>query len=209
MPHKQTLYPKTRRVGSTDPRVIITEKLDGSNIGFFKFEDELCVAQRNWVFDYSEIMKGDVSKRLYKGLYGWIEMYGEHLQEELQDNACVFGEWIGMGKLVYPDLDKRFYQFAKCNIETLDDPIWSTKNLYYDSSLFKWSYKSQEQPDYIGTVPLVEVMTRMPDKAYLDGLYDAYCEKVNRRVEGFITLANNKPQKYVRMKNGTLTPHKS
>ena len=43
---KRTLYPKTKRVQYKN-RVVITEKLDGSNIGFFKVNGELVIAQRN------------------------------------------------------------------------------------------------------------------------------------------------------------------
>ena len=38
-------------------------------------------------------------------------------------------------------------------------------------------------------------------------IYDRYCKKVNRPVEGFVLAYHNIITKYVRMKNGKLQEH--
>lgn len=40
------IYPKTKRVSCRGDKVYLTEKLDGSNLVFFKKEDLLFIAQR-------------------------------------------------------------------------------------------------------------------------------------------------------------------
>ena len=62
---KKTLYPKTKRVQFKN-RVVITEKLDGSNIGFFKVNGKLLIAQRNNIFTMDELEEN--KGMLYKGL---------------------------------------------------------------------------------------------------------------------------------------------
>lgn len=54
---KKTLYPKTKRVQYKN-RVVITEKLDGSNIGFFKINGGLIIAQNNNVNKYVRMKNG-------------------------------------------------------------------------------------------------------------------------------------------------------
>lgn len=43
------IYPKTKRVSCIGDKVYITEKLDGSNLVFFKKNEELYIAQRGLV----------------------------------------------------------------------------------------------------------------------------------------------------------------
>ena len=74
---KKQLYPKTKRVGLKN-EVVITEKLDGSNIGFYKLNGELYVAQRNNIFTMAELE--DNKGMLYSGLLGWLQENGEHLK---------------------------------------------------------------------------------------------------------------------------------
>lgn len=62
---KKTLYPKTKRVQFKN-RAVITEKLDGSNIGFFKVNGKLLIAQRNNIFTIDELEEN--KGMLYKGL---------------------------------------------------------------------------------------------------------------------------------------------
>lgn len=81
---KKTLYPKTRRV-KLKSKVVITEKLDGSNIGFFKVNGELLIAQRNNVFSMSELE--DNIQMLYRGLKGWIDENGENLKNSLIEGS--------------------------------------------------------------------------------------------------------------------------
>lgn len=63
---KKTLYPKTKRVTFKN-RIVITEKLDGSNIGFFKVNGKLLIAQRNNIISIDEIEEN--KNMLYGGLY--------------------------------------------------------------------------------------------------------------------------------------------
>lgn len=196
---KKTLYPKTKRVQFKN-RVVITEKLDGSNIGFFKVNGELVIAQRNNIFGLAEI--DDIKGILYSGLYGWLKEHGQDLTERLVEGSGFFGEWIGMGKIKYPDLDKKVYMFAKANYDKGE-----IKNLYYEHELFIYPFENQEFPDYIGIVPVVEERDSFPDVETLDYNYELYKVKVNRNVEGFIVAQNNNINKYVRMKNGKIEAH--
>lgn len=196
---KKTLYPKTKRVQFKN-RVVITEKLDGSNIGFFKANGKLLIAQRNNIFEIDELEEN--KGMLYKGLLGWINEYGKDLEERLIEGSGFFGEWIGMGKIKYPDLDKKVYMFAKANIDKGE-----IKNLYYEHELFIYPFENQELPEYIGIVPVVEERENYPNVETLDYNYEMYKLKVNRNVEGFIIAQNNNVNKYVRMKNGQLQAH--
>lgn len=201
---KTTLYPKTKRI-SSKADVVITEKLDGSNLGIFKLDNKLVVAQRNSVFtwnrDNTDLDKGNS----YKGLLKWLDQNGDYLLENLVDGSGVFGEWIGMGKIKYGDaLDKKFYIFAKANI----DSELNLTNLYYDRSLFIYPFANQEVPQFVGVVPLVAKLSILPNIEDLDSLYEKYCALENRPVEGFVINNNNQIQKYVRLKGGVLRPHK-
>ena len=195
---KKTLYPKTKRV-LFENKVVITEKLDGSNIGIFKINGELLVAQRNYIFRANEVDKTIA----YKGLTGWLEENKEDLTGRLIEGSGFFGEWIGMGKLKYPKLNKKVYMFAKANIT---DKL-EIKNLYYDHELFKYPFENQEIPNYIGIVPVVLERSIYPLIKTLDREYEIYKSRVNRDVEGFIVIQNNNVNKYVRMKNGKLQNH--
>jgi hypothetical protein len=138
-------------------------------------------------------------------MQGWLEENADTLVKSLHPNSGFFGEWIGMGRLKYPDFDKRVYMFAKANLK--DD--FDCKNIYYNAELFKYPFINQEIPDFIAVVPSVIEYVAYPTIEELNILYDNYREKVNRNVEGFIINNNNDIEKYVRMKNGKLTAHKS
>lgn len=194
---KKTLYPKTKRVKLKN-EVVITEKLDGSNIGFFKVNGELLIAQRNNIFTIEEVDKN----MAYRGLIAWLQEHGEDLKNKLIEGSGFFGEWIGMGKLKYPELDKRVYMFAEANYDNGE-----IKNLYYEHESFKYPFENQEMPNYIGIVPVIEKRDNFPDVETLDYIYDIYKVKVQRNVEGFIIAQNNNINKYVRMKNGKLENH--
>lgn len=201
---KKTIYPKTERVKiSSENTCEITEKLDGSNLCIFKLNDKLYLAQRNNIIPVDELEEN--KNLLYKGLYAWITGYKEHLKEELHEGACICGEWLGMGKLKYmvDEFDKRFYMFAKANV----NPQMELYNFRYYHSLFIYPFKSQIVPNYIGIVPIAYTLGIVPDKNKLDELYNAYCKRVNRNVEGFVVNYNDRISKYVRMKNGKLSEH--
>ena len=115
------------------------------------------------------------------------------------------GEWLGMGNLKYDvgEFDKRYYMFAKANIN--DD--FELYNIYYYHELFKYPFESLEVPSFIGIVPVAYELGIVPNKEKLDELYEKYWQKVNRNVEGFVVNYSNKITKYVRMKNGKLQEH--
>lgn len=200
---KKEIYPKTKRVSCSEDRVYLTEKLDGSNLVFFKKDDELYIAQRKNIFKITELE--DVKDVLYKGLYQWLNDNKDVLIEEIHNDSAICGEWLGMGKIKYTidEFDKKWYMFAKANI----DDEFNLYNLNYEHSLFVYPFVSQEIPKFIGVVPEVVELNVLPTKEHLDSIYEKYCAKVNRNVEGFVINYKNIITKYVRMKNGKLQEH--
>ena len=122
---------------------------------------------------------------------------------DLHNNSVLCGEWLGMGKLKYPqeEFNKRFYMFAKANI----DDKWGLYNIYYNHDLFIYPFEDNVIPECIGVVPIVANSDFIPSKFELDGMYEVYTRNVNRNVEGFVVNYKNNITKYVRMKNGKLT----
>ncbi|MGL4950443.1 MAG: hypothetical protein ACRC4M_01180, partial [Mycoplasma sp.] len=60
-------YGKTTRLSKGDNKIIITEKLDGSNLGFLLKDGKLLICQRSQIFELEDI--GEMKKiGLYKGL---------------------------------------------------------------------------------------------------------------------------------------------
>lgn len=199
---KKEIYPKTKRVKCSGLSVEITEKLDGSNLCIFKKDDVLYVAQRKTILSFDELEENkDV---MYKGLYQWLIDNKDELNQ-IRNDAVVCGEWLGMGRLKYTvdEFDKRFYMFAKANI----DAEFNLYNIYYNHDLFIYPFESLEIPKCIGVVPMAYNIEYLPDKDKLDVLYARYVEKVGRNVEGFVVNVNNNITKYVRMKNGKLQEH--
>lgn len=200
---KKEIYPKTKRVSCTGNKVYITEKLDGSNLVFFKKDDELYIAQRKNIFKITELE--EVKSILYKGLYQWLIDNKDVLFQELHNDSAICGEWLGMGQIKYSvdEFDKRFYMFAKANI----DDEFNLYNLIYDHNLFIYPFVNQEIPKFIGIVPEVIELLILPTKEYLDSLYETYTNRTKRNVEGFVVNYKNIITKYVRMKNGKLQEH--
>lgn len=200
---KKEIYPKTKRVSCLGDKVYVTEKLDGSNLVFFKKNDELYFAQRKTIININELK--EVKDKLYKELYQWLLDNKDYLQEQLINDSAICGEWLGMGKLKYDvsEFDKRWYMFAKANI----DDEYNLYNLIYDHELFKYPFLNQEIPKFIGIVPEVTVLNILPTKEHLDSVYEKYTNKVKRDVEGFVINYKNIISKYVRMKNGKLEEH--
>lgn len=200
---KKEIYPKTKRVSCSGDKVYITEKLDGSNLVFFKKNDELYIAQRKTIININELK--EVKDKLYKGLYQWLLDNKDYLQEQLINDSAICGEWLGMGKLKYDvsEFGKRWYMFAKANI----DDEYNLYNLIYDHELFKYPFLNQEIPKFIGIVPEVTELNVLPTKEYLDSVYEKYTSKVKRDVEGFVINYKNIISKYVRMKSGKLEEH--
>lgn len=196
---KIKLYPRTNRFGSIEEYWEVTEKLDGSNIGFFKRDGELYVAQRNLV--YKAIDAKECST--YPALVDWL--VESNLQELLHDNAIVFGEWLGMGQIGYGKLDntKRFYMFCKGNI---DENLIIT-NITYRRDLLHWSYLDGEFPPLVNLVPLVYRKGSKPNIDKLDELYETYLSEVDRAVEGFVVTDGNTFEKYIRNVGKGVQPH--
>jgi len=199
---KKSIYPKTIRLSCSGENVEITEKLDGSNMCIFKKDDMLYIALRKNILTFDELSENkDV---LYKGLLGWAEENKRDLST-IRNNSVICGEWIGMGKLKYPvdEINKKFYMYAKANI----DDEFNLHNIYYNHDLFKYPFNDELIPSCIGIVPTVEISKTYPTKEYLDGLYERYTKEKGRNVEGFVINHNNNIRKYVRMKNGKLSEH--
>lgn len=199
---KKEIYPKTKRVSCLGDKVYLTEKLDGSNLVIFKKDDNLYFAQRNNIFKFDELEEN--KDKLYKGLYAWMIEYNT-IFNDLHDGSAICGEWLGMGKLKYSvdEFDRKFYMFAKANVD--DD--FNLYNLMYDHDLFIYPFQTQMIPKCVGVVSEVTELNVIPNKEHLDSIYDKYCKKVNRNVEGFVVNYKNIISKYVRMKNGKLQEH--
>jgi len=200
---KKTLYPKTTRFGLDTTKVVLTEKVDGSNLGFFVKDNRLFIAQRNNIIPFAEL---DESKDvMYGGLYGWLKEHGQAMQNLIYADSVVFGEWVGMGRLKYDkaEFSSRFLMFAKARV---DDELAVTK-MVYDHEYFQYVFDGYVIPPFIGEVPLVAEFDYIPSLDELNKLYDEYTAKVRRDVEGFVMNVNNTVRKYVRMKNGKLAPH--
>ncbi len=200
---KKEIYPKTKRVSCLGDKVYITEKLDGSNLVIFKKNDKLYFAQRKNIICIDELEESkDI---LYKGLYQWLNDNKEILENELHNDSAICGEWLGMGCLKYSvdEFDKRFYMFAKANI----DEEYNLYNLNYEHDLFIYPFINQKIPSFIGMVPEVAELNVIPTKEHLDSIYEKYAANKNRNVEGFIVNYKNIITKYVRMKNGKLQEH--
>lgn len=199
---KKQIYPKTKRLSCNGDKVYVTEKLDGSNLVIFKKEENIYIAQRSNIFCLDEIE--DSKNIMYKGLYQWL-IDNKEVFDDLHNNSAICGEWLGMGQIKYPvdEFDKRFYMFAKANV----DDEFNLYNLIYEHSLFVYPFQSQEIPKCIGIVPEVAELNVIPTKEYLDSIYNKYCQNKKRNVEGFVVNYKNIITKYVRMKNGKLREH--
>ena len=199
---KKTIYPKTQRTTALN-KIIITEKIDGSNLTFFKYKDELYFAQRNFIFKLSELE--EMKQKLYKGLYDWLTEHGKDLEERLNNNSAICGEWVGMGRIKYGHAfdDIKFLMFAKANV----NDKFNLFNINYYQEFFIYPFVDNNIPDYISKVPVAFTVTKQPGIKDLNEWYDFYTNSVNRNVEGFIINSGNSVSKYVRLKDGKLTEH--
>ena len=68
---KKSIYPKTERISERGDRIYLTEKMDGSNLVFFKKDGELWFAQRKTIISLSEI--DEYRDIMYKGLYQFLK----------------------------------------------------------------------------------------------------------------------------------------
>lgn len=208
---KQSLYPKTTRL-PMKPSFQVTEKLDGSNLCFFVSFGRLFIAQRNNVYTLEEALSPSFDRGLlYKGLYQFLVDRGETLKESIFEGSAICGEWMGMGKLKYPEyLANRFVMFAKARV-VLDEanPDWISFNQFkYDVSTFAFAFNNQDMTSFIEVVPVVKHVDYVGlSIEAMDELYELYTNSVGRPVEGFVAHVGDTIFKYVRMKNGKIEPH--
>ena len=201
---KGTVYPKTTRIGNNN-KVTITEKVDGSNLCFFKLDGELYIAQRNNIYTFAEVH--DVKEVVYSGLYEWLGNYGGYLKDSLNEGSAICGEWVGMGRIKYGEtFNTRFLMFAKANI---DEETMKLKNIIYKHDLFIYPFIEKEIPEYIGKVNIVREFNGDVSIPELDILFDETEEEYGRIIEGFIVYnhSSNSILKYVRRKGGSLEDH--
>lgn len=203
MMYKNEIYPKTPRMKELGDRIVITEKIDGSNLTFFKYEGELYVALRKMILTLPELAE---SEGFYPGLKEFLAEFGELLQNELCEKSAICGEWLGMGNIKY-DFDVPWLMFAKANVKW-EDEKFKLYNICYDYELFIYPFASQAVPGFIMFVPLVAEVSYLPDKRAMDKLYDEYCAGKDRPVEGFVMHYGSYVQKYVRMKRGKIVEYK-
>lgn len=195
---KKTFYPKTKRL-EVEPKIEVTEKLDGSNLCIGKLNGELVVCQRNNVFIGDEITESNIT---YGGLYGWLQEHKDYLKEHIVEGSAICGEWMGMGKLKY-DFEIRYFMYAKARFTEDYDLV----RINHDYDTLKYAFDDETIPEFIQRVPLAYVVDNVT-KRFLDACYSLYTEKVNRNVEGFvINYGQGEIKKYVRMKNGKLEAH--
>ena len=202
---KRTIYPKTKRLSINPTQIEITEKLHGENLGIFKLDGELIIAQRNTLYFWDTI-KDYGRQGIYKGLFGWLTDNAEEIATRLYEGSGVIGEWNLRGSMGYKFKEK-FRVYAKARIEGDSLSNYELTNIIYTQDLIPWAFEDRIIPTCIGLAPLVRVQTDIPTKESLDVLYEAYTQSVDRKVEGFIVNYNENVEKYVRFKNNKLTEH--
>lgn len=205
---KQSIYPKTTRFGKEERKIFLTEKIDDSNLTFFKFENELYIAQRNNIYKFKDFKenKNDFKGIMYKGLTPFLEQFGDDLEEKLYDGSAICGEWLGQGKIKYDNrFNTRFLLCAKARVIKTGD-VFLLQNIVYNPDLIHWAI-GETLPDYLDIVPLVAELDHYLNLEELDKIYLEYSEKMDSKVEGFVINNNDKIEKYVRFKNGVLEPH--
>lgn len=189
---KKTIYPKTKRFSQGYQ---ITEKLDGSNLGIANINGLLHFFQRNLIFSINEINNVEESA-IYKGLKDWI-IENKDILSSIRNGKVIFGEWLGMGKLDYSMLDKKYYVFSFADI----DYTYNISNIEYILDSLKYMFDGNEIPNIMDKVFEVWTIKNYDiDTDDLDMLYQDYVKKVNRQVEGFIIydMYTNFIRKYVR-----------
>ena len=201
------VYPKTKRISKTDFVWQITEKMDGSNLTFFKFDDDLYLATRNNVFNWT-VEKPTSQDIQYKGLFGWVENYSKLLYEKLKNHEALFGEWLGMGKIKYEDYFPRFNLFAYGYMHQNEDGKFEAGYINRDlNKIADFLVEHDLNRDFI-TVPFVDYTDSLsPD--LIDWYYNKYRDEQSREVEGFIltNLDSGEVRKYVRYKGGKMLEH--
>ena len=201
------VYPKTKRISKTDFVWQITEKMDGSNLTFFKFDDDLYLATRNNVFNWTD-EKPTSQDIQYKGLFVWMENYSKLLYEKLNNHEALFGEWLGMGKIKYEDYFPQFNLFAYGYMHQNEDGKFEEGYINRDlNKITDFLVEHDLNRDFI-TVPFVDYTDSLsPD--LIDWYYNKYRDEKAHEVEGFIltNLDSGEVRKYVRYKDGKMSEH--
>lgn len=158
---KKSLYGKTSRLSK---QIVVTEKLDGSNLIFLKKDGKIHVATRNYIYPLEGIEQ--YKDRLYKGLCEWLQ----ENKFDMPEGTVLMGEWMGMGRK-YKRQFKKFNLFAVGKYQ--NDQLIET---IYDIDLV-------QLPEFMGKVPVVQVDA---DIRNLQEILDDYRKKVDDEVEGLI-----------------------
>ena len=214
---EKSLYPKTSRIANLCE---ITEKIDGSNIQFFVINYELYMATREYIISIKDNENMDwISKVLessYIGIVEFILKYREFLTNNIYEGSSIIGEWTRNERYSALIPNSRFVMFAKGRVEKITSmqPLkreidFKLTNIVYNQDLLKYAFNEQCVPNFIELVPLVATSSEYLTIEKLDELYDEYCTKVDRKVEGFVINYNGNITKYVRLKGKKLQPHHS
>lgn len=214
------IYGKTSRIGNNTYEWLLTEKIDGSNLCFVKYEGALWIMQRTLVVNANT--KPDYngySNKLYTGLPEWLEDYGESLCDFLKDDMAICGEWMGMARKGYKDYFPLYnmFGFGRIYEDGYHRVVFNEDKLHYDPEEFHWAFHdphtdSESIPFFIQPVPVIARIHEAPTVPMLDSIYTDYTERVGRPVEGIVITQKHLPGrrcKYVRMKNGKLKPHQT
>ena len=149
-PIKVKLYPSTNRTGADTGEILVTEKLDGSNLGIGKKDGEIYLAFRNNVILARNYDKPGNKELVYNGLSQWLKDNLDSLEKDIVEGAWMYGEWIGMAHIKYP-FNHTFNMFAKANLVGEFERL---KNLNYNRELFKYVFTEQEIPEYVRLVQI-------------------------------------------------------
>lgn len=214
---EKSLYPKTSRIANLCE---ITEKIDGSNIQFFVINSELYMATREYVVSIKDNENMDwISKIIEPSYTGVIEFILNHryfLTRNIYEGSSIIGEWTRNERYSSLIPNSRFVMFAKGRVEKITSmqPLkrevdFKLTNIVYNQELLKYVFAERCIPNFIELVPLVATSSEYLTIEKLDELYEEYCAKVGRKVEGFVINYNGSITKYVRLKGKKLKPHHS
>lgn len=161
------------------------------------------------VADEKDFIKSKIESS-YTSILNFLEKYETWLTENIYEGSSIIGEWTRNERYIDLIEKSRFVMFGKARVELFKETNdFKISNLVYNQSLLKYAFNEQEIPDFINLVPLVETSSEYLTVEKLDELYDEYCKKVDRLVEGFVINYNGEITKYVRLKKGKLKPHHS
>jgi len=195
-----SMYPKTVRYEKFDWSCQITEKLDGSNIGFgMSNTKKFFVFFRNsWTT--LDFKSEKITYDGYPGLTEFVSVNADQLSK-ICPGSVVFGEWISKQSKTHKTgehVEHGFYMFAKCRIQYGFDLGYGFKNLSleslnYDVNNFMYAWGG-ELPGCIKTVPVVlnDIPVFECTAERLDQIYQQLSKERPYTPEGLIIAINNK-----------------